>query len=310
MCFTLARMRRAVLVANPASSGFTGALYRDVVRTLERHFEVEPAWPIDTAAARDRAARAAAEDVDVVVALGGDGVLHHVANGLAGTATPLGILPAGTTNVLARIHGIPRDPRAAASVLHTAQPVATPVMRVLHDGSKPDGRLATFAVGAGLDADVVEVAERSPHSKLWFGSLHYARAAIGRVVGPYRTQPKSFEARIDDQPRTVSSVFAQVHDLYTYFGRVPIRLGSSGTEAPTALTVDRISPVVAGRLVSRLAARRDPSRIDGVEVWPGFETVELSGAEPFPLQADGEHLGVSTSARFTYDAGGLTVLRH
>src|SRR5256885_15154528 len=60
---------------------------------------------------------AAADGVDVVVVLGGDGTLNEAANGLAETETALGVLPGGSTNVFARTIGQPIDPIEATGSL-------------------------------------------------------------------------------------------------------------------------------------------------------------------------------------------------
>jgi len=65
-----------------------------------------------TAIARDASAQ-----YDIIVAVGGDGTVRDVAAGLAGSTTPLAIIPNGTANVLASDLGIPVRPADAADLL-------------------------------------------------------------------------------------------------------------------------------------------------------------------------------------------------
>lgn len=58
-----------------------------------------------------------AADTDVVIALGGDGTVNEIVNGLAGQDVPLAILPGRSTGVIARNLGIPADVRTAAERL-------------------------------------------------------------------------------------------------------------------------------------------------------------------------------------------------
>ncbi len=85
---------------------------------------------------------------DVVAACGGDGTISEVARGLAGSGIPLAILPAGTSNVLARELGIPLDPGRAAELLFTGRPRS---LRVLAANDRP----FLLWAGAGLDARVM-----------------------------------------------------------------------------------------------------------------------------------------------------------
>ncbi len=98
---------------------------------------------------------AAAEGFEAVFALGGDGTVREVAAGLLGSGVPLGVLPGGTVNLLARALGLPGDPLAAAALL---RPAARPRrLDVGLAGATP----FLMMVSAGLDASVL--AQRSTH---------------------------------------------------------------------------------------------------------------------------------------------------
>ena len=76
----------------------------------------------DAAEALDLARQCVAEGVDALVVCGGDGMVHLAVQALAGTGTPLGIIPAGTGNDVARYFDLPRkDPEAAASRIVAGQ---------------------------------------------------------------------------------------------------------------------------------------------------------------------------------------------
>lgn len=154
-------MRRAVLIYNPASGRRRGAtLVPGIVQRLETGgFDVEP---LPTAAAGDATAlarRAAEQGTEVVFALGGDGTLREAAAGLLGTSVPLGPLPGGTTNVLAKALGIPPDPLAASSFLCNLSAREIDVGLV---GDEPYLMLAS----CGLDADIMRRQNHVPKRTL------------------------------------------------------------------------------------------------------------------------------------------------
>src|SRR5450631_1980594 len=101
--------RRMLVIVNPYATTVSDRLKNLVVYALRGRYEVDA---VDTEA-RDHATElcreAAQEGYDVVVAFGGDGTVNEVANGLAGSDTPLSCLPGGRTNVYCRMLGIPTD---------------------------------------------------------------------------------------------------------------------------------------------------------------------------------------------------------
>jgi len=146
-------------------------------------FVVTQKADVGTLAARE----AAAAGADLVVAAGGDGTVRGCAEGLAGTDVPLGIVPLGTGNLLARTLRIPGHPKAALNVA-LGEEAATEVHSI--DLATADGIPFTAMAGIGLDAAVV-AATRLKHRLGW---LAYAMAGAVHLALP----PIQFTIRMDD----------------------------------------------------------------------------------------------------------------
>jgi len=102
---------------------------------------------------------------DLVVAAGGDGTVSDVIDGLVGSPAPLGIIPIGTGNLIARELGIPEDIDEAVSIVASA-----PHSRKI-DAMKIDGRVFALNVSVGISASVIGGTSRK--SKNRFGRLAY-----------------------------------------------------------------------------------------------------------------------------------------
>jgi diacylglycerol kinase (ATP) len=215
-------VRRIALIDNPqAGQRQHGEILDTILQELAGGgfaAEVLPtASPGDaTRLARDLAAHSGAGRVEAVLAFGGDGTVRQVAEGLLGSEMPLGILPGGTVNLLARALGLPGDPVAAAASLSslTARPLDVGLA-----GQSP----FLMMVSAGLDARVLSILDpdlkrrfgqlgilaqgiaewwRYPYPELTlhadgrpFAATFLAVANISLYAGPYRLVP---DARADD----------------------------------------------------------------------------------------------------------------
>lgn len=298
-------MRKLLLVANPSSSGFTGAAFREVEATLGDGYLVTTVWPNSPAESRQAAADAANEGFSVVAAMGGDGVAHHVANGLAFTGTALGVIPTGTTNVVARILGVPMKPGLAASRILSGH---RRMMSLAHISTESPlaarSEYAVFSLGMGLDADVVAVSDQRPAAKYHFSSLNFATIAATQVVKKYRMRPADMLVECAGERVHASSVLVQVHDLYTYWGRVPLLLTPDPENGPTALVVERVSVTGTVGLAARGLLRRQMDRQRGIHVFHDFEKLVIHAEPSAAFQADGELLGTADSVEITpaYDA--------
>jgi diacylglycerol kinase (ATP) len=125
--------------------------------------------------AQSLARRAVADGVDALVALGGDGMVYLALNVVAGTSTPLGIVPAGTGNDLAHTLGLPgKDPVAAAGVVAAKLRSGGRPMDAVRVGDKWFG----CVLGAGFDSRVNDRANRMswPH-----GRMRYNLAILGEL---------------------------------------------------------------------------------------------------------------------------------
>ncbi len=152
---------KACVILNPAAG--PGDFHRHVADAIQ--YLEKCGWQVDrlaTGAKGDgiRLARQSAEDgYDVAVAVGGDGTINEVVNGLAGSETALGVIPAGTANVYAADVGIPtwsplrpHAVRMAAEIIHAGHRRRLDLGRVQF----ADGRRRHFFMwcGVGLDAAV------------------------------------------------------------------------------------------------------------------------------------------------------------
>lgn len=307
---TLLCVRRLLLLANPSASGFTGALFRDVVRILEPDFDVDAEWPHGAPATRRRASEAAGEGYHVVAAMGGDGVAHHVANGVVYTAAALGIIPAGTTNVLARIFGLPRDAKKAAAAMASLPALPTRMAAIEADTTTgPVSEFATFAFGVGYDADVVARAEERPQSKVWLGGAHYAQSALSKLVADWRSRPANLKVEVDGDRADGVAVLVQVHHPYTFFGPIPLQITGGQIGALAAAVVDDLEIHRAAEFFVRAMTRKPlPHRL-GATVWEGFEQLIIDAEPESPIQSDGEHLGLATRVVVTEAPDSLLAVR-
>ncbi len=143
---------RALVIINPKAGGGRSeglarcrALASDVLEPLDYRTEVlVTGAPGDATVA---SARARAEGCDLVVAWGGDGTVNEVGVSLVGSSTPLGIVPAGSGNGLARDLGLPLDPAGALRMAGTGR------VRPIDVGQFGDALFFNVA-GVGLDAAV------------------------------------------------------------------------------------------------------------------------------------------------------------
>ena len=141
------------------------------VRDRGHHVDVRVTFERGDATALARAASAAG--ADVVVAVGGDGTLNEVVNGLDGSDTPLGVIPLGTANDFARQAGIPADADHAMDVILLRKPVRI-------DTASLNGRRFLNVSTGGIGAEAT--AETPAEIKQTLGHLAYAISGLRKLA--------------------------------------------------------------------------------------------------------------------------------
>jgi diacylglycerol kinase (ATP) len=181
---------RAAVVVNPAKS--VGAdLRASLVRLCDTQGWAEPLWLETTVEdpGVGQAREALEAGVDVVIAAGGDGTVRCVAEALAGTDTPMGMVPLGTGNLLARNMGVDiSDPVSAAYDVLNGTVRTIDVARATFDGSGDEN---VFLVMAGVGYDAAIMADTVDALKDRMGWLAYVEAGIRKLPGkPVRATVK------------------------------------------------------------------------------------------------------------------------
>ncbi len=174
------------LLVNPSSGGGrTLKLLPRVEQALDQRrveFRVQRTKSLDHGVDQ---ALGAIEAGELPVVISGDGLIGAVGGAMAGSETPLGIVPGGRGNDLARVLGIPEDPEAAANLLLDGE-------RRRIDVGEVNGKRFLGIVSVGFDSEANRVANETHFLR---GNLVYAYAAIRTLVS---WKPGRFTVRVDD----------------------------------------------------------------------------------------------------------------
>jgi len=175
-------MRRTALIYNPASGMYSARRRAAIEKALEvfRKAGVE-AEALETQGAGTAAvlAREAVQrGCDTVIACGGDGTVHEILQGLAGTETALGVIPLGTANALAADLGLIGSPEEAARKLLEASPSKISVGRIHYTGIEGNPASRYFIVAAGIGADALLMSRLDARLKRRLGYVLYLIEAV------------------------------------------------------------------------------------------------------------------------------------
>ena len=300
---------RALLIVNPKATATT-ARTRDVLtRALASDLKLDVVHTERRGHAADLARQAVADDLDVVVTLGGDGTVNEAVNGMAGSRLSLAVVPGGSTNVFARALGLSPSPVEATSEILDA--LRADRRRVINLG-RADDRYFTFCAGLGIDAEVVHEVERRRRAGRRATPGLYVRSAVKHFyTGCDRKEPALTLAIPGEEP--VPGLFNLVvanGRPWTYLGSRPVDPCPDGDfdAGLDVLGLTRLSTAATLRIVRQMLVERAPIKGRRLVARHDLDTFTVSAARPIALQLDGDYVGEREQVTFTSEVDALSVV--
>jgi len=225
---------------------------------------------------------AVGEGRDLVVVCGGDGTINEAINGLAGSQTPLAVIPAGTANVWAKEVGLPRRPLDALQVALHGQARRMDLGRAGRASAGQEGRYFFLMAGVGLDGQIA--ASLPLEVKRYVGATAYAITAIRESL---RFRGRRVRLLLDGEPfetrllmmvvgntRNYGGVAQVTARAYANDGRLDVCLFSG--EGPLDIILHTL------RVIAKAHLRASPV------LYRQVRRVELPDESVLPVQLDGD----------------------
>ena len=286
---------RALLVVNPKATTTT-ARARDVLaHALASEVKLDVVETTHRDHATELAEQAAIDGLDVVVALGGDGTVNEVVNGIlhAGPQPDLpalAVVPAGSTNVFARALGMPNSAIEATSQLLEA--LLQDRRRTIGLGLADD-RYFTFNAGLGVDAGAVRRVEKARAKGRTATQGLYVRSSLREFyLGPGHRHRLTLE-RDGADPQELALALICNTDPWTYLGPRPVRPcpDASFDRGLDLFGLTGIPTLPVLRHLAQILAKDSRPKGKRVVLLHDLPELTLRAEVPLPFQLDGDDLG-------------------
>jgi diacylglycerol kinase (ATP) len=279
------------LVVNPTSGKGRGRSYGEQARAVLEAAGCDVRYIVghDADEAAKKARAALDHNVSAIVVVGGDGVVSLGLQFVAGTGIPLGVIPAGTGNDVARFLGLPlRDPEAAARIVAAGHTARFDLGRITGPGTAEPRWFGTV-LACGLDSKVNERANRMRRPR---GPSRYTLALLAEL-GPFRALPFTLDA--DGTKTELDGMLVAVGNGPSYGGGMLICPQADPRDGRFQITVvERVGKPTLLRIFPKVFSGRHVEH-PKVHVHHAA-SVELSSpassAQPVSIWADGEWAGV------------------
>lgn len=267
-----------MVIANPATRVSARAVARVLTQVVPPGVRMDLRWTPGPGTAKALADEAL-DHADAIIAVGGDGTVSEVASAMLGSGLPLGILPGGSTNIIAQEHGVPNELEGAARLIFRSHRLVT------IDAATCNRRSFLHMAGAGVDSLLFELADAD--LKRMVGWMAYLPAAVQALMVP----PATYTLAADDERLVATSPLVLIANGSSII-RPELRLASSiraddgwlDLMVVTAKTPPELASVIA-RLVT---LRFDSSPL---VIHRRVRSVRIEASRPMSMQLDGDVVG-------------------
>ena len=338
---------RALVVVNPAATSTTAAMRDVLVGALAGELKVEVVETAHRGHGRELGEQAAAQGVDLVVSVGGDGTVNEVVNGLlANGPAPhlpmLAVVPGGSTNVFSRALGRSRDPvEATGEILASVRagrtrmvslgtvaatgtstaPVSGATPRTAAVAAAADAaahdewtapRWFVFAAGLGFDAEVVRRVEQARfRGRVCTPQLYLRQIATQYFTATERRTPL-MTLELSEEPSEIglANVIVQNTAPWTYLGGRPVdACPAASFDTGLDVTGLRVLRVPSTiRVASQMLMRRPALKSKQVVSRHDSDGFVVRASRPMAFQVDGDYLGERGKVEFVAVPRALRVM--
>ena len=296
---------RGLLIVNPRATTTSPRVTDVLVQALSNELDLEVTVTTHKGHGIAIGERARAEGLDIVVTLGGDGVIHEVVNGLLTNGVHadlprLATVPGGSGNVFARALGLPADPVEATG--HLLDAVRHDRTRRISLGRAGD-RWFIANAGIGLDAEVIDAMERQRRAGHTATPARYLGTVLRQIFWTTdRRNPRLSLKRGGQEPIDgVFHVIVQNTSPWTYFGKWPIEpcpnaSFDTGLDVFALRSLDTTNTLLAARRMIMHA--RGGSNRGSIVIWHDVDAFTVAMTVPTGLQIDGESIGLFSEVSF------------
>ena len=305
---------RGLLVVNPRATTTSARVTDVIVNALSHELDLQVTMTTHRGHGFELGRAARTQGLDIVITLGGDGVVNEVVNGMleegVGDNVPiLATVPGGSGNVFARALGIPVDAVEATGEIMEA--IRANRTRTIGLG-RVNGRWFTSNAGVGLDAEIITAMEEQRSAGRTASPTRYLTTFLRQYFA--RTDRKNPALTLTSAKGVNEGVFAVVVQNtapWTYFGSWPIDPCPQAS-FDTGLDVFALRDLglfAAARAARRMLARSNAgSTKESIVVSHDLEAFTITCSRPMPMQVDGESTPEVTEAVFVSVPDALRVI--